>query len=131
LAPPVIDPNFLCDGEDARLLREGLRFARRVVATEPFSPFRGAELAPGPGVRSDDEISAYLREATQTYYHPVGTCRMGPDRGAVVDHQLRVQGIAGLRVADASVMPTIPRANTNAATVMIAEKAADLIRRGP
>jgi choline dehydrogenase len=129
-AAPVIQPNLLSDeqGEDLRVLTEGLRLARRIAESEALAPFRGPELAPGHDVRSDAEIHTFLRQATQTYYHPVGTCRMGIDADAVVDPALRVRGIEGLRVVDASIMPTIPRANTNAATIMIAEKAADLIK---
>ena len=129
-APPAIDSAFLSDekGEDRRVLREGFRLARRIVATTPFAPFRGEELAPGLAARSDDEIDEHVRRLTQTHYHPVGTCKMGIDANAVVDPKLRVHGIDALRIADASIMPTIPRANTNAATIMIGEKAADLIR---
>jgi len=129
-APPAIDPAFLSDekGEDQRVLREGFRLARRIVATTPFDAFRGEELAPGLAARSDDEIDEHVRRLTQTHYHPVGTCKMGVDANAVVDLKLRVHGIDALRVADASIMPTIPRANTNAATIMIGEKAADLIK---
>ena len=85
---------------------------------------------PGSNVESESGLTSYVRQETQTYYHPVGTCKMGVDAMAVVDSQLRVYGIDGLRVADASIMPTIPRANTNATTIMIAEKAADLIKAG-
>ena len=129
-APPAIDPAFLSDqeGEDRRVLRAGFRLARRIVATEPFAPFRGEELAPGLAACSDDEIDRHVRRLTQTHYHPVGTCKMGVDASAVVDPKLRVHGIDALRVADASIMPTVPRANTNAATIMIGEKAATLIK---
>jgi len=129
-APPVIQPDFLSDegGEDLRVLTEGFRLARRIVDTEPFAPFRGPELSPGSQAQSSAEIFAFLRQTAQSYYHPVGTCKMGTDLDAVVDPELRVHGIERLRVVDASVMPTIPRANTNAATIMIAEKGADLIK---
>jgi choline dehydrogenase len=129
-APPAIDSAFLSDekGEDRRVLREGFRLSRGIVATTPFAAFRGEELAPGLAARSDDEIDEHVRRLTQTHYHPVGTCKMGIDSNAVVDPTLRVHGIDALRVADASIMPTIPRANTNAAAIMIGEKAADLIK---
>lgn len=132
LAPPIIQPNYCSDpeGEDIRALIDGLRLGRRIVAAEPFVRLRGAEIAPGPDVQSDDALKSFVRQTTQTYFHPVGTCKMGPDGDvmAVVDPELRVRGLKGLRVVDASIMPTIPRANTNAATIMIAERAADLIR---
>jgi choline dehydrogenase len=95
-----------------------------------FAPHRGVELVPGGAAQSDAELEAVVRERTETIYHPVGTCRMGTDATAVVDPQLRVHGMQGLRVVDASVMPEIVRAHTNATTIMIAEKAADLIRAG-
>ena len=128
-APPVIQPNYCSDdaGEDIRVLIEGIRRARQIVATAEFSSLAGAEITPGADVKSNDDFAAYVRQNAQTYFHPVGTCKMGIDEMAVVDPQLRVRGVERLRVVDASVMPAIPRANTNAATIMIAEKAADLI----
>ena len=98
-----------------------------------FGRFYDREEFPGPGVESDDEILDFARRRGTTAFHPMGTCRMGPqsDPGAVVDDELRVHGVDGLRVVDASVMPTMPSANTNASTLMIAEKAADLIRGRP
>jgi choline dehydrogenase len=95
--------------------------------TKAYAPFFEEELYPGPHVRSDNEIVEYIRNHAQTMFHPVGTCKMGHDEMAVVDSQLRVHGIEGLRVVDASIMPTIPNGNTNAPVIMIAEKAADLI----
>jgi choline dehydrogenase len=89
--------------------------------------FRGAEERPGPGVRTDDEINAWIRETAETIYHPVGSCRMGADPASVLDAELRVRGVKGLRVADASVMPSQIGGNTNAASIMIGEKAADLL----
>jgi choline dehydrogenase len=129
LAPPVIQPNYCTDeaGEDIRVLIEGIRRARQIVATAEFASLAGAEMTPGADVKSNEDLAAYVRQNAQTYFHPVGTCKMGEDEMAVVDSQLRVRGVERLRVVDASVMPTIPRANTNAATIMIAEKAADLI----
>ena len=129
LEPPVIQPNYFSDenGEDIRLLIEGIRWARKIVAAPEFASLAGAEITPGADVKSDQDLAAYIRQNAQTYFHPVGTCRMGIDEMAVVDPQLHVRGIERLRVVDASVMPVIPRANTNAATIMIAERAADLI----
>jgi len=124
LAPPLIQPNYCSDeaGEDMRVLIEGLRWGRRLVAAAPFARLRGAEIAPGLAVESDEALRLHVSQNAQTYFHPVGTCKMGVDALAVVDPELRVRGLKGLRVVDASIMPTIPRANTNAATIMIAEK---------
>ena len=99
----------------------------REIARE-FGPVAGREIFPGPGVDTDEDLAADLRRRVELLYHPVGTCRIGTDDGAVVDPELRVRGIEGLRVADASVMPVIPGGNTNAPTIMIGERAADLIR---
>jgi len=130
LAPPVIQPNYCSDeaGEDLRILIEGFRLGRRIVAAAAFDDLRGPEIAPGIDIDSDAALQSYISRSAQTYFHPVGTCRMGIDAMGVVDPELRVHGLEGLRVVDASVMPSIPRANTNAATIMIAEKAADLIK---
>lgn len=127
---PTILGNYLATDEDRRALREGVRMAREVVAQAAFDPYRNAEYAPGAEVRADADLDAWIRAKSETIYHPVGTCRMGAagDPLAVVDDQLRVQGIAGLRVIDASVMPTLVGGNTNAPTIMIAERAADLLR---
>jgi choline dehydrogenase len=129
LESPVIQPNYCSDEEteDMRVLIEGIRWARKIVAMPEFAALAGAEITPGAEVESDQDLGAYVRQDAQTYFHPVGTCKMGIDEMAVVDPQLRVKGVERLRVVDASVMPTIPRANTNAATIMIAEKGADLI----
>ena len=129
LAAPVIDPNYLASETDRRALRSGVRLLRHLFAQPAFDGWRGRELAPGPEVRTDDEIDAFVRGAAESVYHPVGTCRMGVDARSVVDAGLRVRGIAGLRVADASVMPAITSANTNAPTVMIARRAVEAIRR--
>ena len=107
----------------------GLRLARRVLAQEPLAGFVAGELRPGKDARSDDELRAHVRSLSQTLYHPAGTCRMGSGREAVVDPHLRVRGLEGLRVADASVMPKLPRGHTNWPTVMIAERAASLVAR--
>jgi len=128
LAPPTIDPNYLSDQEDVRVLRTGLRMSREIVRQKPFDPIRGEEYAPGATVTSDEDIDAYVRGNAATLYHPVGTCRMGDDDGAVVDAALRIRGVDGLRVVDASVMPQITSGNTNFPTMMIAERAAELIR---
>jgi choline dehydrogenase len=103
---------------------------REVLVQKPLDPYRDKELFPGPDVRSKTEIDAWLRQAIETCYHPVGTCKMGRDTDplAVVDDELKVHGIGGLRVVDASIMPAIVSGNTNAPTIMIAEKAADMIR---
>ena len=107
-----------------------MTIGRDVVAQVALDPYRDAELAPGPDVRGDAAIDAWVRQTAETIYHPIGTCKMGAegDPMAVVDGQLRVRGIAGLRVVDASVMPSLVSGNTNAPTIMIAEKAADMIR---
>jgi len=128
-AAPLIQPNYLATDNDRRALRRGLRILREVFAQRAFEPYRGPELMPGSDAQSDSELDAYIRRSAETIYHPVGTCRMGADGDAmaVVDGELRVRGVAGLRVVDASVMPDIVGGNTNAPTIMIAEKAADMI----
>lgn len=128
VAAPAIHPNFFADRADVDVLLHGVKLARQIAANVAFASCRGAELVPGETARSDAELERFVRQCTETIYHPVGTCRMGTDEMAVVDPELRVRGIAGLRVADASVMPRIVRAHTNATTIMIAEKAADLIK---
>ena len=127
--PPAIDPRYLSDpdGEDEATLLRGLRLARRVLAQEPLASFTDGEILPGDDARSDDALRAHVRALSQTLYHPVGTCRMGADDRSVVDPQLRVRGIERLRVADASVMPTLPRGHTNWPTVMIAERASGFV----
>ena len=127
--PPAIDPRYLSDsdGEDEATLLRGLRLARRVLAQEPLASFTDGEILPGDDARTDDDLRAHLRALSQTLYHPAGTCRMGSDAQSVVDPELRVRGMAGLRVADASVMPTLPRGHTNWPTVMIAERAATFV----
>lgn len=129
-ADPKIEAQYLATAEDRRVLREAVRIGRDVAAQAALDPYRDAELAPGPEVQGDAAIDAWVRRTAETIYHPVGTCRMGTsdDPAAVVDPALRVRGIAGLRVIDASVMPTLVSGNTNAPTIMIAEKAADMIR---
>lgn len=126
-APPLIDPSYLSERTDMEAMIACVRAARRVLAAAPFDAFRGAEIFPGPEVQSDAEIEAFVRRKAETIYHPVGTCKMGSDRMAVVDHQLKVHGVDGLRVIDASIMPTLVAGNTNAPTIMIAEKGADMV----
>jgi len=128
-APPSILFNYLADPQDRIDLRQSVRLTREILAQSALQPFRGDELFPGPTIESDDAIDAWLERAIETCYHPVGTCRMGRDaQGSVVDGALRVHGLEGLRVVDASIMPEIVSGNTNAPTIMIAEKASDIIR---
>ena len=127
LAPPLIDPDYLSAPEDARVMVEGVKIARRIGAAPAFAPYRGEERWPGAAVHDDEALLARLRDWGETIYHPVGTCRMGADPASVVDGDLRVRGVAGLRVVDASVMPFLVSGNTNAPTIMIAEKASDVI----
>ena len=103
--------------------------ARAILAAKPFDPYRGAEIFPGAQIRSETELREFIRRKAETIYHPVGTCKMGEDAMAVLASDLTVRGLQGLRVVDASVMPTLISGNTNAPTIMIAEKAADLIKR--
>ncbi len=124
---PAIDPDFLSDPDDARPLRAGIRLAREILAQQPFDDLRGTEYAPGADAESDEALDSYIRQNANSIYHPVGTCSMGQGPLSVVDEKLRVRGIAGLRVVDASVMPLVPSGNTNFPTMMIAEKAAQLI----
>ena len=128
-AKPHIHANYLSDphGEDLATMIEGVRAAREILRQAAFDPYRGAEIFPGRDVESDAAMTAFIRRKAETIYHPVGSCRMGSDAGSVVDPELRVRGIAGLRVVDASVMPRLVGGNTNAPTVMIAERASDLI----
>jgi choline dehydrogenase len=126
--PPVIDPGYLTAASDLRRLLAGMRIAERLCGTDALRPYVGPPMPPWPGNVDDATLAQTVREHAQTAYHPVGTCRMGSDDAAVVDCQLRVRGLSGLRVADASVMPRIIRGHTHAPTVMIAERATDLMR---
>jgi choline dehydrogenase len=129
LEAPAIRVNYLSTDTDMRTMIEGVKLSRRIAHTRAFDPYRGQEIHPGASTTTDADIAEFLRNEVETLYHPVGTCKMGTDMLAVVDARLRVRGIEHLRVVDASVMPTVPTGNTNAPTVMIAEKAADMIRQ--
>ena len=125
--PPVIDPNYLGAESDIRRMVHGIQRAREIAAAEPFAPWKAREVLPGPDVTADAELRDFVARGTGTYYHPVGTCAMGVGADAVVGPDLRVHGLTGLRVADASIIPRIVPVNTNAAAIMIGEKAADLV----
>ncbi len=126
---PIIQPNYLAEESDRRVLLQGMKLARNLLKTKPLEPYYDHEAYPGPNVTTDSELLACAKERGTTTFHPSGTCRMGPatDKLAVVDDQLRVHGVQGLRVVDGSVMPTMLSANLNAACIMIGEKAADMI----
>lgn len=124
---PKIHPNYLDTATDQRVMLEGLRLARRIAGAPALANFLESETAPGLGVRSDEQLLDYIRARATTIFHPAGTCRMGSDDMAVVDTRLRVRGLGGLRVVDASIMPTIVSGNTNGPVIMIAEHAADMI----
>ncbi len=126
-AAPAIRPNFLATEEDRRAIIEGMKIARKIVEQSPMDRFRDKEMSPGPDCRTDEDWLNFARRDGQTIYHICGTCRMGVDEKAVTDPALKVRGIDGLRIADASIMPTMVSGNTQAAVFMIAEKAADLI----
>ncbi|MFN3523089.1 MAG: choline dehydrogenase [Phenylobacterium sp.] len=130
---PAIFANYLSAEEDKRAMREGVKMMRKVAEQPALAPYRSVEFSPGKDVQTDDEIDAWIRRTAETIYHPVGTCKMGVegDPMAVVDAELKVRGVAGLRVIDASVMPTLVGGNTNAPTIMIAEKASDMILGKP
>jgi choline dehydrogenase-like flavoprotein len=124
-AKPSILTNSLTDPDDIRAMVSGMKLAREIVGE--FGTVAGREIFPGDGVSTDEDLEQDVRNRIELLYHPVGTCRIGQDEQAVVDPELRVRGVEGLRVADASVMPVIPGGNTNAPTIMVAEKAADLV----
>jgi choline dehydrogenase len=125
---PAIRPRFLSDPTDCRAMIGGLKMLRRLFAAPAIADRLGAEMLPGKDARSDDELLDYARRNGSTVYHTSGTCKMGGDPLAVVDDRLRVHGLEGLRVVDASVMPSVTSTNTNSAVIMIAEKASDMIR---
>jgi choline dehydrogenase len=131
---PAIDPAYLSDGADLEPLVRGIQLAREIAAARPLARICASELAPGADISAESELREFVRRDLGTLYHPVGTCAMGGDSrlaasrlASVVDTELRVRGVDGLRVVDASVMPVVPRGNTNAPTIAIAERAADLI----
>jgi choline dehydrogenase/4-pyridoxate dehydrogenase len=128
--PLRIYQNFLATDNDWKVLRSGIRVFREIAHQSTFDRFRGVEILPGPGIRTDSDIDPFIKSTALNVHHPLGTCRMGPasDPSSVVDAELRVHGVDGLRVVDASIFPDIVGGNINAAVVMVAEKAADLIR---
>jgi len=130
---PIIQPNYLKEENDRRVLLAGMKMARQLLLSKPLEPYYDREIFPGKGVQRDDELLDAAKARGTTTFHPMGTCRMGPDTDptAVVDDQLRVHGIERLRVADASIMPTMPSANLNASCIMIGEKASDMILGRP
>jgi choline dehydrogenase len=127
--PPRILANYLTDPDDVRIMVAAFRIASQIAATDPFRSLVSEPLRPGPHVNSDEEIADYVRKVGSTVFHPCGTCRMGEDDHAVVDSALRVRGIEGLRVVDASVMPAMPSPNIHPATIMVAEKGSDIIAK--
>jgi choline dehydrogenase len=127
-APPRIYGNFLSQPSEIKALIFGMKLARDIAAQRAFDPYRGAEFMPGGAMKTDAQLETFVRAKTEVLYHPVGTCKMGDDDDAVVDAELRVRGVAGLRVADASIMPTVIRGNTNAPTIMIGERCAAWLR---
>jgi choline dehydrogenase len=128
LEAPAIRPNYLSAVSDEQVILSGTRHARRIFAAPPLARHSAAETMPGFDVNSDDRLVDFMHRAGMNLHHPVGTCRMGEDPMAVVDSRLRVHGVAGLRIVDASVMPTVTTGNTNAPTIMIGEKGAAMIR---
>ena len=126
---PLIQPNYLSTEDDRAVAIAGLKFTRKIMAAPALAPFAPHELKPGAHLTSDEELANAAGDLGTTIFHPVGTCKMGKDSMAVVDEQLRVSGVQNLRVVDASIMPTITSGNTNAPTVMIAEKGAEFIKQ--
>jgi choline dehydrogenase len=130
LAKALMRPNYLASDRDLKIMLDGLRMARAVFKAPALASYTEKEFLPGADVQSEANLIQFIRRKAETIYHPVGSCKMGSDAMAVVDSQLRVHGTQGLRVVDASIMPTLIGGNTNALTIMIAEKAADLILAG-
>jgi len=126
---PAVHPNYLATETDQRTIVAGLKLCRQILANPHLQHFIASEFQPGPEIQSDEQLLDYARRRGGTVYHPTSTCKMGSDPMSVVDAELRVHGIGGLRVADASIMPTVVSGNTNAATIMIGEKVADMVRR--
>jgi len=126
-AAPLIDPNYWSDPYDRERSLKGLRLARDILSQPALRPFVLAERLPGQAIKSDEDLMQYAYRSCKTDHHPVGTCAMGPGENAVTTPDLKVRGIEGLRVVDASVMPFVPSCNTNAPTIMVAEKAGDFI----
>jgi len=124
---PALDPAYLEDDCDMEILLQGTKLARRILQSSEFDEYRGEEYLPGDAAQSDDDLREHIRNYATGIYHPVGTCKMGSGDEAVVDDQLRVHGVEGLRVADASVMPKIINANTNGASSMIGERCSDML----
>ena len=125
---PAVHPNYLATETDQRTIVAGLKLCRQILANPHLQHFIASEFQPGPEIQSDEQLLDYARRRGGTVYHPTSTCKMGSDPMSVVDAELRVHGIGGLRVADASIMPTVVSGNTNAASIMIGEKASDMIR---
>ncbi|MGB6295861.1 MAG: choline dehydrogenase [Rivularia sp. (in: cyanobacteria)] len=128
LEPPIIQPNYLTNKQDLETLLAGVKISRQILQKQAFDQFRGDEIVPGLQVQSNEDINTFIRNTAESLYHPVGTCKMGNDSMSVVNSKLQVHGLKGLRVVDASIMPNIIGGNTNAPTIMIAEKAADTIK---
>jgi choline dehydrogenase len=126
---PLVDPNYLAVRADLERLVQGVELAREIFATRAFSPWAGSELLPGPDVKGTGAVTEFVRQHADSYHHQAGSCKMGLDELAVVDPELRVHGVSGLRVVDASVMPSVPSGNCHTAIVMIAERASDLVKR--
>lgn len=131
-SPPVIDPRYFSERADLELLVEGLKISRAIAEAKSLKGLCSGERRPGVGSKTDELLATHVKEGVNTIFHPVGTCKMGPasDESAVVDAELRVRGVEGLRVVDGSIMPTIVGGNTHAPIVMIAEKASESIRSG-
>ncbi|HEY8430062.1 MAG TPA: GMC oxidoreductase, partial [Sandaracinaceae bacterium] len=128
-AAPAIQPNFLERESDVATMLDGIKLIRRMASAPPLARWISSEYDPAPDCTSDEQLVDFIRRKAMTVYHPAGTCKMGTDPEAVVDPELRVHGMQGLRVVDASIMPSVTSGNTNAPTIMIAEKAADMILR--
>ena len=125
--PPIIQPNYFSTEYDRKTMIKAFKISRDIIFQKAFDDFRGKEINPGENVQTDDQIEEFIRANAETIYHPVGTCKMGSDNLSVVDDKLRVHGLENLRVIDASIMPTLVGGNTNAPTVMIADKISDHI----